>query len=117
VGVIVIRDQDQSWQDVSDAWAGKAKADEPGLAYKVLLPHQPGRPNMQRTRYEPRHFEPPHTHPEDEVIYLLAGEIAFGDQTLKPGDAIFVPKETRYSLKAGDSGAEFVRVGFGWDAG
>ena len=44
---------------------------------------------------------------------LLAGAIAFGDQKLGPGDALFVPKETRYSLRAGEAGAEFVRVGFG----
>lgn len=113
MGVTVIRDRDQPWLDVSDQWAGKAKAGEPGLSYKSLLGGRPGAPNMQRTRYEPHHFEPPHTHPEDEVIYLLAGAIAFGDQQLGPGDALFVPRETRYSLKAGADGAEFVRVGFG----
>lgn len=112
MSVVVIRDQENAWEEPPAAWAGKAKPGEPSLAFKRLLPGGPGRPNMQRTRYEPRHFEPPHTHPEDEVIYVLGGVIRYGDQDLTPGDAIYVPRDTRYSLRAGDEGAEFVRVGF-----
>ena len=113
MSVRVIRDQESPWLEVAADWPGKAKAGEPGLAYKMLMAGSPERPNLQRTRYEPGHFEPPHTHPEDEIIYILGGSIAFGDQTLGFGDAIFVPKDTRYSLRAGTEGAEFVRVGFG----
>jgi quercetin dioxygenase-like cupin family protein len=112
MSVLVIRDDDSPWKEPPAGWPGKAKPGEPGLAYKMLM-GAPGTPNLQRTRYEPGHFEPPHSHPEDEIIYLLSGSIAFGDQTLGFGDAIFVPKDTRYSLRAGDDGAEFVRVGFG----
>lgn len=111
MAVTVIRDQDKPWQEPPAGWEGRAKAGEPTVYYKSLLPIAPGLPNMQRSRYEPHHFEPPHTHPEDEVIYLLAGDLTFGDQTLGVGDALFVPKDTRYSLRAGEAGAEFVRVG------
>jgi quercetin dioxygenase-like cupin family protein len=111
MGVTVIRDQDKPWQEAPAGWAGKAAPGEPQVFYKSLLPLAPGLPNMQRSRYEPHHFEPPHTHPEDEVIYLLAGGLTFGDQELGVGDALFVPRDTRYSLRAGEAGAEFVRVG------
>jgi quercetin dioxygenase-like cupin family protein len=111
MGVTVIRDQDRPWQEVPASWEGKARTGEPGVTYKSLLPTQPGLPNMQRSRFEPHHFEPPHSHPEDEVIFLLEGGLAFGDQALTRGDALFVPRDTRYSLRAGDAGAEFVRVG------
>ena len=113
MSVIVIRDQDSEWQEPPAEWEGKARAGEPSLAFKRLLSGGAGQPNMQRTRYEPRHFEPPHTHPEDEVIYVLGGVIHYGDQELQSGDAIYVPRDTRYSLRAGDHGAEFLRVGFG----
>lgn len=113
MSVIVVRDADKEWQEVSGDWPGKAKAGEPRVLYKSLLPGEPGRPNMQRSRYEPHHFEPPHSHPEDEVIYVLSGVLTFGDQQLGFGDALFVPKDTRYSLRAGEAGAEFVRVGMG----
>lgn len=111
MGVTVIRDQDKPWQEVPAGWAGKAKPGEPAVFYKSLLQSQPGLPNMQRSRFEPHHFEPPHTHAEDEVIYLLAGGLAFGDQSLTAGDALYVPRDTRYSLRAGAAGAEFFRVG------
>jgi quercetin dioxygenase-like cupin family protein len=114
MSVIVIRDADQQWRETSADWPGRAKEGEPRVIYKSLLPGgEPGRPNMQRSRYEPLHFEPPHSHPEDEIIYVLSGDLTFGDQQLGFGDALFVPKDTRYSLRAGEAGAEFVRVGFG----
>ena len=113
MSVIVIRDQETDWLEPPAEWPGKAKAGEPSLAYKALRAGGAGQRNMQRTRYEPRHFEPPHSHDEDEVIFLLGGVIHYGDQDLKAGDAIYVPKGARYSLRAGDDGAEFLRVGFG----
>jgi quercetin dioxygenase-like cupin family protein len=111
--VKVIRDKDHEWQEVPGEWPGKAKPGEPQLIYKMLMPAEPGRPNLARTRYEPGHFEPPHSHAENEIIYVLDGALSFGDQQLGFGDAIFVPKNTRYSLSAGDAGAEFVRFGLG----
>jgi quercetin dioxygenase-like cupin family protein len=113
MSVVVLRDSEQPWIEPPESWPGKAKPGEPRLMYKSLLPIEPGKPNLQRTRYEPHHFEPPHSHAEDEVIYLLAGSLAFGDKPLGRGDALFVPKDTRYSLRAGEEGAEFVRVGMG----
>ena len=111
MSVIVVRDRENDWQEVADTWPGKAKAGEPKLTFKRLLARGPELPNLHRTRYEPDHFEPPHSHAEDEVIYVLAGTIHFGDQDLGFGDAIYVPRDTRYSLRAGAEGAEFVRVG------
>ena len=113
MGLTIIRDGEHDWCEAPDTWPGKAGGGEPALSYKALLPRGPGRPNMQRTRYEPYHFEPPHSHPEDEILYLLGGELQLGDQTLFPGDALFIEKDTRYSLRASASGAEFLRVGFG----
>jgi len=110
--VMVIRDAEKDWQEVRADWPGRAAPGEPKVIFKPLMGRgEPGLPNMQRTRYEPHHFEPPHSHEEDEVIYLIGGDLAFGDQTLALGDALFVPKNTRYSLRAGEAGAEFVRVG------
>ena len=109
--VRVIRDADMAWQEPPDAWPGKAKPGEPSVSHKTVLRAGPDRPNMQRVRYDPNRFEPPHSHPEDEVIYMLSGTLAFGDQILCNGDVLFVPKDARYSLRAGEAGAEFIRVG------
>jgi quercetin dioxygenase-like cupin family protein len=111
--VKVIRDADQEWNSPPDSWEGKAKSGEPTAYYKALTPFEPGRPNVQRSRYEPHHFEPPHSHPEDELLVVVSGNLLFGDQKLGSGDSIFVPKNARYSLRTDDAGVEFVRVGFG----
>jgi len=104
----IVRDAEREWRETDPNWPGKAKPGEPGLSYKSLM----DQPNLKRVRYEPGHFEPPHSHDEDEILYLLDGVIEFGDQTIGKGDSVFVPRNTRYSLRAGREGAEFVRVGF-----
>lgn len=107
----IVRDAELDWREVSDDWPGKAKPGEPQVAYKILMDREPGQPNLQRVRFEPSHFEPPHSHDEDEIILLVQGALTLGDQRILQGDSLFVPKNTRYSLRAGGDGAEFVRVG------
>jgi quercetin dioxygenase-like cupin family protein len=93
-----------------EAQAGPTKE---GLEYKSLMGMEPGTglPNMQQVRFDPGYLEPIHSHPDDEILTVVTGSIAFGRDVLRPGDAIYVPKDTRYSLRAGDEGAEFIRVG------
>jgi len=45
----------------------------------------------------------PHSHSEDEIIYLLEGAISMGSYTLEPFTALFVPADVRYAL--GGTGA------------
>ena len=47
-------------------------------AAKVLMGQGQGPVNMQRTQYYPGHHEAPHSHPEDEILYILEGKIHFG---------------------------------------
>jgi quercetin dioxygenase-like cupin family protein len=110
----IIRDAEADWQEVRPEWAAKYKADDPGLKFKRLLPGDvPAMPNMQRSQYHPHHHEPPHSHPEDEILYVLSGRVFFGREELGAGDAIYVPQGKVYSLRTGETGAEFLRVGFG----
>ena len=109
--ILVIRDADHPWREPAPEWLAQQKRSDPGLVYKSLLPHAPGMPNVQRTRYHPRHHEAPHSHPEDELICVIGGAIHFGRQQLGAGDVVFVPRDKTYSLRAGDDGAEFIRVG------
>jgi quercetin dioxygenase-like cupin family protein len=111
LGPLMVRDADQDWREVPVDWPGRTEPGEPKVVYKVLIDWNTGLPNMQRVRFEPHHFEPPHSHEEDEIIYLLQGALSFGDQTVIQNDTLFIPKNTRYSLRAGEAGAEFVRVG------
>jgi quercetin dioxygenase-like cupin family protein len=111
--VIVMHDAACPWEEVRPDWQAKYADGDAGLRFKRLLSHGPGMPNMQRTEYRPRHHEPPHSHPEDEVLFVLSGTLFHGREKLGFGDAIFVAKDTTYSLRTEDEGASFVRVGFG----
>lgn len=107
----LIRDADAPWEEVSPAWHEKQREGDPGLRFKRLLPSVAGMPNLQRTEYRPHHHEAPHSHPEDEIIFVLGGRLFFGRDELGFGDAIFVPRDKTYSLRTDESGAAFVRIG------
>ena len=109
--VIVVRDAECPWEQVSPSWQEKYADKDRGLRFKRLLSHGSGMPNMQRTEYMPHHHEPPHSHPEDEVLFVLSGELFYGREKLSFGDAIYVARDTTYSLRTENNGASFVRVG------
>ncbi len=112
-GVCIIHADDVAWRKSfvdREAQAGPTKE---GLEYKSLMGMEPGSglPNRQRVRFDPGYVEPIHSHPDDEILTVVTGSIAFGRDVLGPGDATYVPKDTRYSVRAGDDGAEFIRIG------
>lgn len=50
----------------------------------------------------------PHSHSEDEIIYLLEGRISMGAYELEKGSALCVPGNVRYSLVGGAEGHRFI---------
>ena len=111
-GIRLIRDAEVPWEETPAEWKTNQKEGDPGLRFKRLMHHARGLPNMQRTEYRPHHHEAPHSHPEDEILFVLSGAVFFGRDELGFGDAIFVPKDKVYSLRTGETGASFVRIGF-----
>ena len=64
----------------------------------------PGREVVQvRVDFDPGYVSPRHTHPGEEIIYVLEGtleyEIDGKKVTAKPGDVLFVPAGTVHSAK------------------
>ena len=55
---------------------------------------------------------PPHSHAEDEIIWLLEGAISFGvgdsDLALAPGDRLLLPADTVHTARAGAAGAAYL---------
>jgi quercetin dioxygenase-like cupin family protein len=73
----------------------------------------PGREVIQvRVDFAPGYVAPMHTHPGEEIIYVIEGtleyEIAGKKSKVKAGDVLFVPAETPHTATniGSDNGAE-----------
>ena len=88
--------------------AGSAMAQQPGLKRTDLQRHDlgiPGREAVQtRIDFGPGVTAPRHTHPGEEVIYVLEGSLEYQVEgkppvTLKAGDVLFIPAGTIHTAK------------------
>ena len=70
----------------------------------------PGREVVQvRVELDPGVVSPRHTHPGEEIIYVLEGSLAYQVEgklpvTLKAGDVLFIPAGTIHAAKSVGSG-------------
>ena len=69
----------------------------------------PGREVIQvRVDFDPGYAAPTHTHPGEEIIYVIEGTLEYQidgkPSTVKAGDVLFVPAETVHSVKNIGSG-------------
>jgi quercetin dioxygenase-like cupin family protein len=79
----------------------------PGTRRTDLQRHDlsvPGREVIQvRVDFDPGFVAPRHTHPGEEIIYVLEGTLEYQidgkPSTVKPGDVLFVPAGTVHSVK------------------
>jgi hypothetical protein len=102
------------WLGVPTDWPGKVERGEPDVRYKVLTEARDAIPGIQLVEFEAGHFEQAHSHPEGEVLYVLAGEMAIGELKLGAGAGVVIERDTVYGpLRTGPAGARFLRVGLG----
>lgn len=84
-----------------------ARAQQPGTKRTDLQRHDlsaPGREVVQvRVDFEPGFVAPMHTHPGEEIVYVIEGtfeyEIAGKKSTAKAGDVLFVPAGRPHTAK------------------
>ena len=96
------------------AWAGRPlNAQQPGFKRVELQRHDlsaPGREVVQvRAEFEPGASVGKHTHPGEEIAYVLEGTLEIEmagkpNATVKAGDTFFVPAETVHSAKNAGKG-------------
>ena len=99
---------------VASGWAPHiARAQQAGSKRTDLQRHDlsaPGREVVQvRVDFDPGYVSPRHTHPGEEIIYVLEGTLEYqiGDKppiTVKPGDVLFVPAGTIHAARNVGSG-------------
>lgn len=81
---------------------------EPTGASRQRHPGNDGEPQLFEVRTEPGMQAEVHAHEKDEVIYIVAGQMLFGQHTLNPGDSIMIPGNRLYSFRAGPDGLQFL---------
>ena len=93
--------------------ADVAQAQQPGTKRTDLQRHDlsaPGREVIQvRVDFDPEYVSPKHTHPGEEVIYVLEGTLEYQVEgrppaTYKAGDVLFIPAGTIHAAKNVGSG-------------
>ena len=92
-----------------------ARSQESGIKRTDLLQHDlvvSGREVVQvRVDFAPGVAFPPHSHPGEEIAYVIEGVLEYGLEgnpqvTLKAGEVLFIPAGTVHSAKnVGDSNA------------
>jgi len=90
-----------------------ARSQQPGFRRTELQRHDlsaPGREVVQmRVDFDPGVTTPRHSHPGEEIIYVLEGSLEYQIEgqapvTLKAGDVYFVPAEAIHTAKNVGSG-------------
>src|SRR5829696_9559377 len=90
-----------------------AQSQQPGVTRSDLLRHDlsvPGREVIQvRVDFAPGVGFPPHSHPGEEIAYVIEGLLEYQLEgkppvTLKAGEALFIPAGTHHEVKNAGSG-------------
>lgn len=54
------------------------------------------------------HQIPVHSHSEDEIIFVTAGEMRLGNRLYGPGTAVYIAAHTKYGFRSGPEGLNFI---------
>lgn len=73
--------------------------------------HHPGGDadlQMFEVRVPPGYTVESHAHDEDEIVFVLDGEMVLGARVLTAGSSVKIPGKTLYSFSAGSEGLRFL---------
>lgn len=106
--VRIHEDDPVHWRQISD-WtpdAIKVQISDLELASSIRV-HEPGSENslqLFEVQFLPHTLVDIHAHDEEEIMYVVAGEMLVGKRALRPGASIYVAGSTLYSFRAGPDG-------------
>lgn len=95
--------------EVLDSWGAGASE---GAQLKVLVRDASGF-SLVHVWFKPNYALPRHSHSSDCMYYVISGSAIMGNQTLRAGDAFFVPERAPYQYSAGPDGVEVLEVRYG----
>jgi quercetin dioxygenase-like cupin family protein len=105
--IFQVDESDIPWAEFGDV---EESDGQPSIRYKVLSPRGADVPPMQYVEYPPGHEDAAHRHQTGEVLIVTAGQLQLGDEVSGPGSAVYVPRDTEYAIRAGESGVRFFRI-------
>ena len=65
-------------------------------------------PQLAELEYVPGAEAVMHKHDDDEIIYVVRGQMRFGNKVLNAGSSVYIPGNTYYSFTAGADGVHIV---------
>ena len=111
---IRIRTEDQlTWQQSEEGDDGdydreKLGEDELHTQFRIREMGSDSAPQLIELRYEPHAEIQLHAHDEDEIIYVLNGELRLGQRSFSSGTSVFIAGGTYYTFRAGAEGLQIL---------
>jgi quercetin dioxygenase-like cupin family protein len=65
-------------------------------------------PQLMEVNYVPDAVVAPHSHDSAEIVYVVEGELHWGEQVLGPGASLFIGEGAVYGYRAGPQGLRIV---------
>jgi len=105
-------DVDISWlvtrESVSPENSANFSEGELSASYRIREAGGHDQPQLMELRYEPHAEIQVHAHDEDEIIFIVDGEMHLGGRVLGPGTSIAISGKTFYGFTAGPAGLQFL---------
>jgi hypothetical protein len=99
------------WSEVTKDWPGKVGAGEPDVRFKPFEIGSQAVPRGQLVEYEPGHVEKPHSHSENEILFIFDGDATIGGERVSPGTLVYIDGGTTYGpIESGVNGTRFLRL-------
>ncbi len=118
--IVVVEAGESPWLGRPVGYDGRGR-DPEAVAEQVEIPDGDPRPaaryfhpgstedlQLFEARIAPDALVEQHAHFEDEIVYVLSGELVLGSRRLGPGCSVYVGGETLYSFRAGPDGLHFL---------
>lgn len=80
----------------------------PASGYKIREPGTECAPQLVELRMHPHEEVELHCHDQDEIMYILSGEMQIGARKVGPGTTIYIGGGVFYAFKAGPEGLHFL---------
>jgi quercetin dioxygenase-like cupin family protein len=102
-------EEQQPWvvsgeRSISEEERGKLRHGELTSSFRVREPGSDHNPQLVELRYQPGAEIRLHSHDEDEIIYVLTGEMRINNRVVGPGATLTVPGGVFYGFHAGEQG-------------